>query len=78
MAIEAPHNVEPSIWARTPSGLTTVPTSMATVSFFTVTSPLFGSTFTWATQAVHVGEVRSCEETQATPMPSSSPSLIAP
>ena len=43
-----------------------------------VTSPLFGSTFTWATQAVHVGEVRSCDDTQATPMPSFSPSLSAP
>ena len=46
--------MEPSIWARTPSGLTIVPTSMATVTFFSVTSPVLGSTFTWATQAVHV------------------------
>jgi glucose dehydrogenase len=34
---------------------------MAMVIFFSVTSPLAGSTFTWATQAVQVGNVRSCE-----------------
>jgi hypothetical protein len=51
---------------------------MATVSFFKVTSPLLGSTFTWATHAVHVGEARSYEETQATPIPSFSGNLIAP
>ena len=67
--------MDPSIWARTPSGLTTVPTSMARVTFFSVTSPVLGSTFTWATQAVHVGVERSCELTQATPMPSFGPSL---
>src|SRR5258707_15192862 len=49
IASESPHNVAPSTWARMLSGCTCVPTSVATVSFLTLTSPL-PATATWATQ----------------------------
>src|SRR5215472_17240902 len=52
-ASERPHSAAPETWAWMPSGLTWVPTSVATVSFLTVISPE-GATATWATQAVQL------------------------
>src|SRR6478735_1510265 len=69
MASERPHSAAPSTWARILSGCTCVPTSVSTVSFLTLTSP-DGATATWATQAVQPAVALSCDETQATPMPS--------
>src|SRR6202051_553729 len=68
IASESPHSAAPSTWARMLSGCTWVPTSVATVSFLTLTSPL-GATATWATHAVQLAVARSCGERQATPQP---------
>src|SRR3977135_2983504 len=73
-----PHSAEPSIWDFTPSGLTHVPRSMASVRRLTLNSPLAGLTSTCAAQAVQVAVARSCEETQATPMPLFLGSVTAP
>src|ERR1700692_1039239 len=77
MASESPHNAAPSTWARMLSGCTWVPTSVATVNFLTLISP-DGKTATWATHAVQLAVARSCEETQATPMPSPCGSFLVP
>src|SRR3977135_3342270 len=77
MASESPHNAAPSTWARILSGCTCVPTSVATVSFLTLTSP-DGATATWATHAVQLAAALSCDETQATPMPSPFGSCLVP
>src|SRR5882762_7764981 len=50
---------------------------VATVNFLTLTSP-DGATATWATQAVQLAVARSCDETQATPMPSPFGRLLVP
>src|SRR6185312_12637890 len=63
------HRVEPSICAFTPSGLTTVPRSIATVSFLTSNAPFVGLTSTTAAHAVQVAVARSWLETQAMPRP---------
>jgi hypothetical protein len=54
-----------------------MPTSVATVNFLTLTSPE-ADTATWATQAVQLAVARSCDETQATPMPSPFGNLVVP
>src|ERR1700729_3126506 len=77
MASESPHNAAPSTWARMLSGCTWVPTSVATVSFVTLTSP-DDDTATWATHAVQLAVARSCDETQATPMPSPLGNCLVP
>ncbi len=77
IASDKPHSAAPSTWARMLSGWTCVPTSVATVSFFTVTAPE-GATATWATHAVQLAVARSCDDTQDTPMPSPGGSFLAP
>ena len=76
-ASDRPHSAAPSTWARMLSGCTCVPTSVATVSFFTVTAP-DGATATCATHAVQLAVARSCDDTQATPMPSPFGSFLVP
>src|SRR4030095_15749870 len=78
MASERPHSAAPSTWARMLSGCTCMPTSVATVSFLTLTSP-DGATATWATQAVQLAVARSCDDTQATPLgrPAGPPHALA-
>ena len=67
----------PSTWARMPSGLIAVPTSVATVSFLTLTLAVVADR-DMGDAAVQVEVLRSCEQTQATPMPSPFGSFFVP